>query len=178
MFPEGSSEYPNCTLNQYLSAPLFPQVQPCRDRVLHFLCIFLKPFRAVCKEVMTLITTTITPSIYNTQLVCMCMLHGRTASQIGVSGRVGPLHRAAQCLQSQTHILENKQTNKKCSTGTSFVQPHQPLPYFHQGQGYLMTVAHIAKRHCRACWGHSIVPFCFSWDEKEQTSYLASVTLS
>jgi len=54
-FPEGCSEYLKWALNQYLHAPTLsteftePKAEPRRDIVSHFLYIFVKVFRAVCK---------------------------------------------------------------------------------------------------------------------------------
>ena len=146
-FPEGSSEYLKWV------SPLFPEfaepkVEPCRNIALHFLCIFLKAFRAVCK---VLIDPCKIPAAFIT-----LSWHGHSRVTAGLqyrrrcpaaAEREGSEHRAALCFCSQTHVL-----GKKLMCKWDRLCPASPalllfLKIFHQAQEHPVTVPHTANSH-------------------------------
>lgn len=114
-FTEGSSKYLKWALNWHLGVPLLstefaePKVEPCRDITLHFLCIFFKVFRAMCK---VLIEPHKIPAAF-VMLDGHACVGARAGLRYGqycldVAEREGPGHRAAQRFCSQNHVLGKK----------------------------------------------------------------------
>lgn len=183
-FPEGSSEHLKWPLNKYLGVPPLstesaePDVEPCRDTALHFLCILFKAFRAVCK-------VSIKPFKIPTAIIrlswraCAKVTIGPWYSQgcPAAAEQEGSGHRAAQHFCRSTHVFSKILMSKwdrlgpaspaSCFSWRSFTRQKNTQCLCHLWETVPAELAEDAR------WS----PFGFRLDEKEQACYLAWTTL-